>query len=74
MSEWLNTCDELGGPKNPPLDECMKVDNGCEAFKDAFCDFNNDYIITNFENLLDANQCQVFCAEVPGCEFFYHDR
>ena len=74
MSDWLYTCDEVGGPSYPPVDDCMKINDGCEAFKDGFCLFDHDYIITNFENLLDAPQCQAFCGQLPGCVFFYHDR
>ena len=74
MSDWLHTCDEFGGPSYPNLEQCINENTGCGAFKEGFCTYDDNYVITNFENLLDAQQCQSFCTEVPGCVWFYHDR
>ena len=74
MDEWLATCDEFGGPKSPDLAQCMATNSGCEGFKEGNCEFDQDFAITNFENILGPDACQMFCTEVPECQFFYHDR
>ena len=74
MSVWLENCKEFGGPSSPLLEECLNIDNGCPAYKESICDFDQTYVITNFEDLLGPSDCQIFCAATPNCEFFYHDR
>ena len=73
MSEWVQNCNEFGGPSSPNLEECLGNDDGCGAFKEAKCDFDQTYIIIDVEDLLDPEGCQSFCDETPNCEFFYHD-
>ena len=73
MSEWVQNCNEFGGPSSPNLEECLGSDDGCGAFKEAKCDFDQSYIINEVESLLDPEGCQLFCGETPNCEFFYHD-
>ena len=65
MSEWLQNCNEVGGPSSPSLEECLGVDNGCEGFKEAICDFDQSNIIANFEDLLGPADCQIFCDATP---------
>ena len=71
MSEWMPTCKEIGAPVDVDLAQCFQVNNGCEAFKEGYCDFDEEYVISNIENLFGVEACQDICKSLPNCQFFY---
>ena len=71
MSEWMPTCKEIGAPVDVDLAQCFQVNNGCEAFKEGYCDFDEEYVISNIENLFGVEACQEICKSLPNCKFFY---
>ena len=59
MSQWLKSCEEVGGTTEPAISECMATDDGCGAFKQGLCQFDESNVISNNEQVFDAQECQV---------------
>ena len=52
----------MGGLRDTDLDQCLALDSGCDAFKDGYCDINDDSLIAEIQGHISVKDCQVIMS------------
>ena len=54
---WLPSCDKIGAPSGMDLNECLHINEGCDAYKHGHCNIDSSYLIGTI--YAEKDQCQV---------------
>ena len=54
---WLPSCDKIGAPSGMDLNECLHINEGCDAYKHGRCSIDSSYLIGTI--YAEKDQCQV---------------
>ena len=57
LSMWLPSCDKIGAPSGMDLNECLHINEGCDAYKHGRCSIDSSYLIGTI--YAEKDQCQV---------------
>ncbi|TRY61963.1 hypothetical protein TCAL_12125, partial [Tigriopus californicus] len=71
-SEFLASCQKIGGPKDPLISSCINSQDVCRGFYEGYCDYQGSYI-NEFLGIYNVGDCQNECSNDGSCRYFVHD-
>lgn len=55
----MDDCKEKGGPVDTDLEHCLSLNDGCDAFKNGYCDMDDTELMEEIEGSHELEKCQV---------------
>jgi len=72
MTTLFETCNTIGGPKEPEVDDCNDSEDPCKMFLDGECTYSEE--LEKDEKVDSVEECQVYCVLRDGCQYFVYDK